>query len=297
MFSYQGYGLGIRSTLPLPELVAGEADPQVRVRLGKVDYSIAEAIAANRRFCSAPGEACLFYEDVGAFLVREGREIIIEPLPGVEERVLRLHLLGSVMALLLHQRGLLVLHASAVAIRGEAVAFLGEPRRGKSTTAAAMHLRGYGIVADDAVAVDFGDTGSPIVFPGFPQLKLWPEAITWMGDIPETLPLVHPRFEKRARHITGSFSQIALPLRRLYVLDEGTQQEVEQIRPQEAFVELVRHSHAARLAHLLEATGTASLHFRQCVRLVDRVLVYRLKRKLSLAALPDLVKLVEADLD
>ena len=66
-----------------------------------------------------------------------------------------------------------------------------------------------------------------------------------------------------------------LLLRRIYVLAEGQANEIEPLRPQEALVELVRHSYVARL---LEATGTASSHFLQCASLANRVPICRLKR-------------------
>jgi hypothetical protein len=37
VYSYVAYGLGIRSALPLPELVARETVTDVAVRLGKVE--------------------------------------------------------------------------------------------------------------------------------------------------------------------------------------------------------------------------------------------------------------------
>src|SRR3989454_2089338 len=54
------------------------------------------------------------------FRSREGREIVVEPAPGVDAGTLRLFLLGPVRAVLLHQRGFLVLHASAVVLDGGA---------------------------------------------------------------------------------------------------------------------------------------------------------------------------------
>ena len=154
MFSYIAYGLALRSALPLPELVAADGTTDVFVRLGKVDRSRSKAAAEGHCFRAFADEAYLFWKEVGTFLVRSGNEIIVEPAPGVEERVLRLFILGTALAVMLHQRGLLVLHASAVALDDGAVVFLGGPGWGKSTMAAAMYARDYGVVADDVVAVD-----------------------------------------------------------------------------------------------------------------------------------------------
>lgn len=291
MKTYLAYGLGIRSALPLPELVPGGAATDVIVRLGRVDGVPAEA---RRQRCYARASATvahLAWQGVGVFRIRGGREILVEPAPEVEERVLRLFLLGPALALLLSQRGLLVLHASAVALDGGAIAFLGESGRGKSTTAAAFYARGHDVVADDVVAVQM-ERGCPVVFPGFPQLKLWPEVAACLGDAVETLAKLHPQRDKRGRRVTDQFSDRRLPLRALYILTEGPVLAVEPLRAQEAVIELVRHSYAAQLVPSLGAAA----HLLQCAGVAGAAPIRRLMRPPSLAQLPALVRTVTEDL-
>src|SRR5262245_28440463 len=151
MFAYTAYGLHIHSALELPELVAAArpASADLVISYGPIERRPTTGNYAQGDTWGSSGEAYLFWEDAGAFLVRGGREIIVHPLPGVEERVTRLFLLGAALGVLLYQRELVVLHASAVALNGSAVAFLGESGAGKSTMAAAMHAYGYEIIADD----------------------------------------------------------------------------------------------------------------------------------------------------
>ncbi|MFQ5849218.1 MAG: serine kinase [Candidatus Binatia bacterium] len=291
MYSYIGYGLGIRSTLPLPELIDGEAVADVNVRLGRVDHLPSGVAVEGSYFRATTGETQLFWEDVGTIQVQGRTEIIADPVPGVEESLLRLVILGPVFAALLQQRKLLVLHASSVAIPGGAVAFLGGKGWGKSTLAAALYSRGWGIAADDVSAVHVG-TGCPTVLPGFPQLKLWPDAAVSLGHALETLPRLHSQLGKRAHRVDRGFPQAPLSIRRIYVLARGMAQEIEPLRPQEAFVELVRHSYCVRL---LQA-GEASSHFLQCASLANNVTIRRLRTHQSLSMLPDLAGLVEEDI-
>lgn len=292
MYSYSVCGLGIRSAVLLPELVETNVEADVVIQLGKVDTVPADASYNEVSFFANRDEVCLFWKGIGAFLIRGGNEIIVDPDPKVGQQVLRLFLLGRVLGTLLHQRGLLVLHASAVATNGSAIAFMGGKGWGKSTLAGAMYEEGHSIVADDVVAIRVDSSGIASVFPGFPQLKLWPEAAAFLGHRVDALPRLHPEFEKRARATARGFSAAPLPLKAIYVLDEGDRLEVTTLGPMEAFLELVRHSYAAKL---LEATGTAEQHFRHCDELVRSVAIHRLKRTSSLTELPDVAKFLREE--
>lgn len=294
MFSYTAFGLGIRSALPLPELLASNGAPDVVVRLGRVGHMPPVVADGGCSFWASPEEARLFYENVGAFRVMGGREIVVDPAPEVDERILRLIVLGPAMATLLHQREFLVLHANSVAVNGGAVAFLGKPGQGKSTLSAALYARSHGLVADDVTAIHIG-TGHSVVYPGFPQIKLCPDAAVSMGDDPETLPLISPRLNKRARRATRRFPQEPLPLKRIYLLEDGPHMEIEPLRPQEAIMALVIHSYPL-VAFLLKPTGTAPAHLRQCTELAGCVPICRLTSQRSLSALPNLARFVEEDL-
>ena len=59
------------------------------------------------------------------------------------------------MALLLYQRGFLVLHGSSIKINNGAIAFLGYRGNGKSTTAINLYKKNYPIVTDDILSYKF----------------------------------------------------------------------------------------------------------------------------------------------
>lgn len=228
-------------------------------------------------------------------MVRGGNEIVVDPSPELDERLLRLLLLGPVLAVLLHQRGHLLLHASAVAVAGEAILFLGSSGRGKSTMAAALRARGHGLVTDD-VAVLRAEESPPMVYPGFPQLKLWPEALLSLGYDPEKLPRWNPYLEKRARPAATEFSLTALPVEKIYVLDEGDAPGILPLSLQDAFLELVRHTYGSDYGlQPVMGVGSAS-HFFRCKSITDKVAIRSLRRQASLSQLPNLVRLIEEDL-
>ncbi|WP_380165876.1 hypothetical protein [Jannaschia sp. R86511] len=94
---------------------------------------------------------------------------------------------GALLAVRLLLDGRLVLHASAVARDGRAVAFCGSAGMGKSTLAALAVLSGWRLLTDDVLRVDLAPpggtgtgttdgTGGPMVWPGSSALRLRPAA-------------------------------------------------------------------------------------------------------------------------
>ena len=299
MYNYTAYGLGICSVLPLPELqTLTEVGSDVVIRFGTVKWSPPDPSSWSY-FHIDDESAYLYWEVVGKFLVRSGKEIIIEPLQNVEEPVIRLPLLGAVLAILLHQRQHLVLHASAVVINGSAAVFLGPKGQGKSTMAATLYGRSHKLMADDVAALDIGSGKSPILLPGFPQIKLWPMAATAaLGDDPETLRKIHPEVEKRARPTVDSFFPMSLPLKRIYILSEGSTPQLKPLKPQEALVKLIANSYIPYLlGQKFIQSLQAPLHIHQCTTLAKRVPIYSLERPRSLDLLPEVAQLVEEDLN
>src|SRR5947209_2991393 len=284
------YGLGIHSEPALPGLVNGEARQDVFIRFGEVDTHLAPADATGYSFQTLADGVHFGWQGIARFRIREGQEITIAPDPGVEEGLVRALLLGPALAVVLHQRGFLILHGSAIVLHEKVVAFLGQEGAGKSTIAATMHERGHALMADDVVAIRT-NVAVPLVFPAYPQLNLSPDVVASLGHDLATLPRLHSRVEKRALRAIPGFPQNPLPLDLLYVLGKGSRSEVETLRPQEAFVELLRHSYGTRLFQ----GRAAPEHFRQCARLVRAVSVRRLRVRQTLAELSSLAQLVEED--
>ena len=292
MWYSRAYGVNIQSALPLPELPEGDPPGDIQVRLERLPPPPAQDLTDGCYFRVVPGWAYLYWDYLGAIVVGGGREIVVDPVPGAAAAVLRQAILGPGLALLLHQRGRLALHASGVALAGGAAAFLGHSGGGKSTTAAVLYARGHGLVADDVLALDFDPSGRPLVLPGFPHLRLSPEAADFLGKGPDFLATsVYPGEERGYRADRG-FPQGPLPLRRIYVLAPGETPAIEALPPQEALIELVRHSYRISLVHPI----SGSVNFRQCARLVNGVPLRRLRAPRSLDVLPQLAGLVEEDL-
>lgn len=282
---YTAYNLCIHSEIPLLETMMSSGVADVIVRVGKLNDLPKTSVDSGHRFLGHMPES-------GWFLIQSGREIVIDPEPAATASMLRSTVLGPAMAIILRQRGFLVLHASAVVIDNWAIAFMGGSGWGKSTLANAFHRQGYEILTDDVLAIDL-QPEVPLAYPAFPQQRLWSEAAVSLGHQVADLTPLHSNTAKLTYEFDWGFRQVPTPLRRIYVLAKGSQHEIVELNPQTAFTDLVRHT---REVSNLKSSEFVTRHLHQCTQLLKTTAFYRFTRKPSLEALPELMEMVKANL-
>jgi hypothetical protein len=132
------------------------------------------------------GTLLLRVPHVAAYRVTNGDTIEVCPIEGADPAAVDLYLYGAARAALLHQRGELPLHASAlVPPNGDrAIALCGPSGAGKSTLALELCRRGWSLVADDTTRVQWED-GKPMAWPSHRTVKLWNDTCDTFG-IPVT---------------------------------------------------------------------------------------------------------------
>lgn len=247
--TYEAYGLAIRSRIPLTEFALNGAGPaQVIVTFGEDPGWIAEVRGDYNYIRIRPGEARFWFKDVGGFIVKDGSQIIVVPEPDGDRACLRLYIEGMMMAIVLHQRGMCVLHASVVDVGGSAVAFVGAVGAGKSSLAAALYSRGHRVVTDDNAAIEFS-SGVPVVLPGYPSVKLFPEIAASLGFQNGSLHTLHAAAQKVAGIVTTRFARAPLPLKAIYVLSRDCDAAMTRLPSLATTVELIRNSVPTRWGH------------------------------------------------
>lgn len=266
---YRLFGLNLSSEIELPELVPSNSGfPDVAIRRGVVEEP-----------------ACISIADVARFSVIGGVEIIVEAAPGVQERNVRLYLLGSAMGQLLHQRGLLPLHANALEVGGRVVAVLGPSGAGKSTLAAWLMTKGCRLLSDDVCVVRFHEAG-PAVYPGVPRLRLWGESLDVLGHPRAGLKRAYAggdRWDKWDVPIASALpAEDGLGLRALYLLDDGADIQIMPMAGASAVGAVSANTY--RGDYLTEPSALQT-HWRACVRLAAAVPVFRLQRPRDLTRL------------
>jgi len=139
-YFYRVHGLVIASELEFPELAPltddWRAAPDLNVRLARLAPDLQTSATDIPDLLLTAGGILLVVPGAARFEVGSGSDVTIEIADHPDMALLRLFFFGSVIGLVCHLRGLLPLHASAVAIDRQAIAFCGPPGMGKSTLAA-----------------------------------------------------------------------------------------------------------------------------------------------------------------
>ncbi len=293
-FFHQAYGLAIRSEVKLSESVSdadGAFDLDVRLQPVRLPQA---GRGGPTHFEFRPGRQLLHWRDVGTFLILD-REIHVDVAPDIPEDLVRLPLLGPVMALYLHRIGKLVLHASAVGSDTRSVVFLGDKGAGKSTTAAALVARGHSLLTDDVLAIDFPPAG-PSIAPGFPEIKLDPGLPAGVfGGIDIGSSSAIPGTSKRRLRL-NLFSHRSVPPGLFCVLRRGRAAALQMLPPQEALAELIRFSYVWRFGREALDERALAIHLKQCAELVRTSRVCRLEVPHDFDRLGEALDLIEGEL-
>ena len=272
---YRLFGLAVESDVALPELRdddrRGPAD--VSIRLGPLPEASDALVAIGDHVEIAPTEFRLRVPDVAGFLVRGGRDIFLSPSEGAASEDIRAYLLGSVFGGLVHQAGLLPLHASAIAHEGRAAAFLGRSGAGKSTLAHRLSERGHGLLSDD-VCVVHGD-GEPIVWPGIRQFKLWNSSLAAAGESKEGLRPVLMRDDKFLLPTSRLAPDRPHRLSLVYVLGrhDGEESRIAPLKGLDAINALVSNTYRGVA---LRGMGRSAWHLRRCAELTRHCRIFSL---------------------
>jgi hypothetical protein len=306
---YLLYGLRVDTSLPLPALepTPGPGAPDVDVRFGEAPEGApadpgpvwyraerepdgdGPALVIRR----AEGWLHLEYADGVAFTVSpDGARVGCTWPAGLSLDDAATYLTGPVLGLVLRLRGATCLHASAVEVGGAAVLVCGPGGAGKSTTAAALVARGHTLLSDD-VSPLIEAPDAVRVQPGYPLVRLWPEAGRALYGGETALPRLTAGWDKRYRRI-DAFRGTPVPLRAIYVLagreGEGAPR-VEPLPAAEVVLNLLANVYmgwipdpAARARDLVRLGGVAA-----------RVRVVRLVPHSDPARIGELCACIEAD--
>ena len=346
MFFYKAYGLNIHSNFFLSELIKSENQADIYIKKSQVKLPQLETTSINRQgieayFGGTGREAYLQWQGVATLLAEDGHTLIVDPDADIEPQLLNLYILSEALGLILYQRRLFLLHASAVKIGEQVIIFAGKPGAGKSTTAAAFAKQGYTVLADDMVAIDlqkFSDeltspansksppnppthlfkggsrwdrrlggqgnmnSSSPqswgargaMVYPAFPQLKIWESAAKGLGYDLSSLPRLFPGSRKRVIRKPENFPTQPFPLAHIFFLEESNDFTIKPLAGTEAFFYLSRFFPLP--SQLLQGEALEK-HFQQCIQLISQVDLWKIENPKDFKILNNLINWVERKME
>lgn len=320
-FAYSVFGLTLQSSGSIPGLIPSQGvvkRPDIELHLGyspgSSDESCptsSESVVYTSAYTGPSGTPALrilqgqehglfhlvYFDGMQFWMDRHGTKLWASWPNESSAEEAATYILGPVLGLLLRFRGITCLHASAVAIGGSAISFVGAEGAGKSTTAAAFARAGFAAVSDDVVALVERD-GDFFVSPSYPHLCLWPESVEMLYGTKDALPPFVSNWEKRRLSVANGgarFEDGALPLRAIYLLDEIRGEPgpyVEAVTGQTGLLSLVANSFAT---NMLDSELRAS-EFRTLSSLVGKVPLRRLFTSKGKLAPADLCQAVLHDL-
>ena len=290
---YALYGLRLRSDFPFrSHLVASQGPADLIFTSLPLDRAEREEQGAEGLepgvYLVGEGEReWLYYPRLFDFLLTPGR-IECRWRPPEERSRIERALLGTVLAYWLERRGWLALHAAAVEVEGQGLAFLADNQSGKTTLAISLLQAGYALITDNLLAIEPGGE-RPLCHAGLPQMRLWPEHGRQL--LPELPPgqANEPDTGKWVIPLTAGLGRLAqgpTPLGRIYLPTRSASADrirILPLSPAEALRELQGKSFTPTLA---EAAGHQARRFQTLARLLHQVPVHRLEYGSGIAQLP-----------
>jgi hypothetical protein len=248
MYSYWVYSLIITSTIEIPNLKPLQID-LLEDQMGDVQIVYQDQVADFDQYDRISeiyielneDQAVMFDRRYALFILNHGKEVIIQPSAARNLDQICLYILGTVLTVLLYQRGTLALHGSAVAIGNAVIGVIAPSGTGKSSTAAALYDRGHRLLSDDAVPIVFQD-GQFYVYPGYPRMKISEPVAECLGFAESQIVQRHPDCGELSFDARSQFVQQPLLLQQIYVLEAGEEIGIQPLSAKDALFAMMPNS-------------------------------------------------------
>lgn len=279
-FDYVISGLTVQSDVEIPSAIRAVEHTEVHevtIRESALPLELPSPAQSGPGWSIEGDVFLLKVPRVARFLIRGGVEILFESEPGHDPGDVTLYLLGTCFAVLLQQRGSIVLHASAVSVKGKAMLFCGQSGAGKSTMAAMLCERGYPLLNDDVCSLRSNSAGGYSVMPDGRMLKLWAPSVEHLELEARRGPAVRSDTEKF--YMAPPVSELeAQGVGGVYLLEAAEPGEAPSLRRlplAEAMLELKLNSYRPAL---VQAMGMEGAYFKATAALQNEASLYVLRR-------------------
>lgn len=296
-YHYEGFGLIVKSEIVFPELIqTSHSSEQVNIIVGDVPDKLEDPVMFGVVFQAKENKFLLNIKNVAKYLVEDGEKITVQVCDHVEPGMMRAFLLGSVFGALLYQRNYLLLHGSAIDTDEGAVIFCGESGAGKSTLAASFDKLGYKIISDDLCAIQYDENKNLVLYPAYPQIKLWEDAIQKIQAKKDGgYRQISSDRLKFAVQKKESFQNEPRPIYKIFML--GTHNtdnfELKQLKGMQKIRLLQKESYQQRFSKGLNKDVN---RFQLISQMANHIDLYRMIRPRAGYRLDELINLIQAEL-
>lgn len=175
---YTAFNLAFDSTIDLPGYNKSTPQKETAVSIIRKPVSASKQPHSASVNCFRTKNGITFSTPFGVhYALESGKVLIYSSLVSTPHtEIERTPLYGYVLAGILQQAGLTVLHGNTMCIGDKIIIIAGEKGSGKSTLSTQLIERGHRLLSDDISAIKTNDNKS-FALPGLPVAKLWKESI------------------------------------------------------------------------------------------------------------------------
>lgn len=222
-YYYTAYGLSFSSTLELPELTSFQMPnqsilPDIEIAEGEIEFSFDDQVIVGPFFQASKTNCILTTPDGNRYWLHLGKKLIISRKGTSPDETVRHFLIYGALPILLIQRGLFLLHGSAVSNGNSALVLLGTSLSGKSTLVAGFWQMGWQLVSDEIVVCTLDRAQRVCAQPGIPQILLWQNAIEKL-ELDSNLPRLSRVPNQFILSVGDQFGNKAMPIQAAFYLE------------------------------------------------------------------------------
>ena len=295
-FAYVISGLLVQSEIELPSAIPAEhqlREPDVTIAERDIPELLDGAECFGGTLLQIAGTRVRYsFPRTMDVLVEDGRRITLQRDPKAMQGDVVMFLLGTTFAVILQQRGRIVVHASAVAVGDKAMLFCGPSGAGKSTMAALLSRRGYPLLNDDVCNLSRTSDGAYTVFPDGRMLKLWSQSLQHLNVQPHEAQRIRTDAEKfyMAPESVDLTPRVVGGVYCLAQLDGAVAPSLEKLSVAEAMVELTLNAYRPGL---VKAMKMQTQYFQASAGITAKSGVYRLSRVKDFSCADEVLDLLE----
>jgi len=267
---HEFFGMRVASFLDLwgPSVTAD--NPDFVIQLRTVDDELRPATSVQWGRDATRSAAWAIWPGLARVLAHDSGEVMIDAKRGLDEPSLHAFVVMTALPLALQTLPGLLLQASAIRWRGQALVIFGRGHCGKSTLAALMAELGAELLADSHCFVRLDATGGLSVAPALPHVRLWPSQVRLLGPGWPVSRALRPGLEKQIFVVPERFTSIHTGIKGLILLRRGVDERFRL--------------HRLDVAECLQALALASDRLRTDVNKAQTAMRFEIMSKL--AALP-----------